>query len=320
MLVSALATGMAAEQSLRLGIDAEQSLSLGADAAALILLVRIVDTFAAATGALPFDVHISTLSGMAWAIGIIAAITCTWGNFAAYKQNNIKRLLAYSSIAHAGYMMMTAAVLVHPSSNISHSPISALLVYILFYVFMNLGAFGVAAMVTWRTGSEDIEAFNGLGRRAPWLAVPMVCCLVSLVGLPPFAGFIGKVWILLALGEAGGTLCWGLILVAVANTLVSLFFYLRIVKAMFFIDDGRDAFTPSIPGTIMVNACAVALVLFGVVFIQQPRNLANDYADNLFRPGILQPRKLRHTANLPDAVAPNSVSLTHRTAQAQDSP
>ncbi len=297
-------------------IEVTTWLSVSSKAAALILLVRIVDTFAAATGALPFDVQISTLSGMAWAIGIVAAVSCTWGNFAAYKQNNIKRLLAYSSIAHAGYMMMAAAVLVDPSNDISHSPISAMLVYILFYVFMNLGAFGVASMVTRRSDSEDISAFSGLGRRAPLLAIPMVCCLVSLVGLPPFAGFIGKVWILMTLGEAGGTLYWGLVLVAVVNTLVSLFFYLRIVKAMFFSDDGRDAFTPSIPGAVIVNACAVVLVLLGVVFIQQPRDMANHYANNLFRPSILRPKETRQAADHRDAVSP-AAALVRRDASAK---
>ncbi len=292
-------------------IEVTTWLSVSSKAAAMVLLVRLVDAFAAATGALPFAVQISSLSGIAWAIGIVAAITCTWGNFSAYKQDNIKRLFAYSSIAHAGYMMMAAAVVVHPASGASHSPIAAVLVYILIYVFMNLGAFGVAAMVAWRTGSESIDAFSGLGRRAPWIAVPMVCCLVSLVGLPPFGGFIGKLWILMSLGEAGGTLYWGLLIVAVLNTLVSLFFYLRIVKAMFFADDGLDAFTPSIPGTAMVNACAIVLVLLGVVFIQQPRDMANEYAGNLFRPNVLQQRDQRQAGGAPGSSHSEPIRLTH---------
>ncbi len=263
-------------------------LSVSSKAAALVLLLRVVDVLAAATGTQPGAAQIPTITGLAWGLGIVAAITCTWGNFAAYRQKNVKRLLAYSSIAHAGYMMMAATVFVHPDSSLSFTPGSALLVYILIYLFMNLGAFAVTAMVVWQTGSEEIEAFNGLGRRAPWIAVPMVFCLVSLVGIPPFAGFIGKVWILMALGEAGGALYWGLLVVVVVNTLVSLFYYMRIVKAMFFTDDGREAFAPPVTGVAMVNVCGMVLLLLGVVFITQPRDMAQRCTRELFVPRALR--------------------------------
>ncbi len=269
-------------------IEVTTWLSVSSKSAAIVLLLRLVDTFSSATGAFPGGASLSALTGLAWGLGIVAAVTCTWGNFAAYRQNNVKRLFAYSSIAHAGYMMMAASVFVHPDSPLDYSPIAAVLVYILIYVFMNLGAFGVAAMVVWRSGNENIDAFHGLGRRAPWLAIPMLCCLVSLVGLPPFAGFIGKIWILLSLGASGGGLYWGLVIVAVLNTLVSLFFYLRIVKAMFFVDDGQESFTPPISGLAMVNVCAVVLVLMGTLFIEAPRRKAEFYASNLFRPAILK--------------------------------
>lgn len=267
-------------------IEVTAWLSVSSKAAAMVLLVRLVDTFSA--GAAAAGAPMATLSGLAWGLGLMAAATCTLGNFAAYRQDNVKRLLAYSSIAHAGYMMMATAIFIHPDAPASHSPIAALLVYLLFYAIMNLGAFAVTAMVAWHSGSEKIEAFIGLGRRAPWLAVPMLFCLVSLVGLPPFAGFIGKLWILLALGEHGGLLCWGLLIVAVLNTLVSLFYYFRIVRAMFLSDDGKPAFSSSFVGTAMVNICGVALVLLGVVFIQQPRDLADRYAQNIYRPSVLQ--------------------------------
>ncbi len=277
-------------------IEVTTWLSVSSKAAALVLLLRIVDAFSAATAAHSMVIQITVLSGLAWGLGIIAAVTCTWGNFAAYRQQNVKRMLAYSSIAHAGYMLMAAAIFVHPNAPADHSPIAAVLVYLLIYAFMNLGAFGIVAMVQWKTGGETVDAFNGLGRRAPWIAVPMVFCLVSLVGLPPFAGFIAKVWLLLALGEAGNTLCWTLIVVAVFNTLVSLFFYFRIVKAMFLVDDGRDAFTPPIAGTALVNVCGLILILFGVIFINQPRDIAKRYAANLFTPAVLKPHDRRATA------------------------
>lgn len=269
-------------------IEVTTWLSVSSKAAALVLLLRIVDLLTVAADAHSTVAQIPTLRGLAWGLGIVAAITCTWGNFAAYRQKNIKRLLAYSSIAHAGYMMMAAAVFTHPDSPLGFTPGSALLVYILIYVFMNLGAFGVTAMVVWQTGSEEIDAFSGLGRRAPWIAVPMVCCLVSLVGLPPFAGFIGKVWILMSLGQAGGTLYWGLMVVIVLNTLVSLFFYMRIIKAMFFTDDGKDSFVPPIAGVALVNICAVVLLACGVLFITQPRNIAQASTQNLFVPSALR--------------------------------
>jgi NADH-quinone oxidoreductase subunit N len=273
------------------GADIEVTtwLSVASKAAGIVLLMRLVDTFAAAAGAQLLPVE--TIAALAWGIGIVAAVTCTVGNFAAYRQRSLKRLLAYSSIAHAGYMLMAAAVLVYPGSEPATPPIAAVLVYLLIYVFMNLGAFGVVAMVIWQTGSDALSAFSGLGRRAPWLAVPMLFCLVSLVGLPPFGGFVAKYWLLLALGEQGGPLAglyWCLIIVAVINTLISLFYYFRIVREMFLSDDGQPAWTPSFSGTAIVNLCAIVLLLTGVIFIGQPKNTATRYARNLYRADFLR--------------------------------
>jgi NADH-quinone oxidoreductase subunit N len=294
-------------------IEVTTWLSVSSKAAALVLLVRMADTFTSATAAA--SVSVDVLSGLAWGLGIVAAVTCTWGNFAAYRQTNVKRLLAYSSIAHAGYIMMAVAVLVHPERPLEHSPMVAVLVYILVYAIMNLGAFSVTAMVTWQTKSEDIDAFSGLGRRAPWLAVPMVCCLVSLVGLPPFAGFIAKVWILLTLGEAGGTLYWSLLIVAVLNTLVSLFFYFRIIKAMFLVDRGDAEFSPPIVGVAIANVCAIALVALGVVFIQEPRDIARAHSDHLFMPAALKSAVLVEGDVVPeDRVAGLVPAITSRPA------
>lgn len=119
----------------------------------------------------------------------------------------------------------------------------------------------------------------------------MVCCLVSLVGLPPFGGFVAKYWLLLALGSKMGethpaSLYWILIIVAVINTLISLFFYFRIIKAMFLSDDGQDSLRPPFFGTAMANLCAVLLLLFGVVLINEPRDLAKRYSANMYRPTV----------------------------------
>ncbi len=258
-------------------IEVTTWLSVVSKAAGLILLTRLVLLFSASV-----DVPqaISLVSPLAWAIGIMAAVTCTVGNFAAYKQRSVKRLLAYSSIAHAGYMMMAAAVFLHPASREYASGLTALLAYVVIYLFMNLGAFGVTALLVWDSGSDRIEAFTGLARRAPWLAVPMVICLMSLVGLPPFAGFIGKWWILLALGNLGSTLGWFLVIAAVLNTLISLYFYLRIVVQMTLRDDDRAPVRSPIGGVALVNLCALALVLL-FVFAQPLQSKADRFSRRL---------------------------------------
>ncbi len=239
-------------------IEVTTWLSVASKAAGLVLLTRIVMIFCSAVDV---PVLMPKLLPLAWVIGIVAAITCTLGNFCAYKQTSVKRLLAYSSIAHAGYMMMTAAIFLHPNVAGHQAGLTALLIYIVIYLFMNLGAFGVTALVVWDTGSDDIKVFTGLMRRAPWIAVPMIVCLMSLVGLPPLAGFIGKWWILVALGSVGSKFCWFLVIVAVINTLISLFYYLRVVVQMALKDDERPAVRAPFGGLVMVNICAVVLFL-----------------------------------------------------------
>jgi len=278
-------------------------LSVASKVAGLILLARLVLIFGAAV---EFPIEMSLLRPMAWAIGIVAAVTCTVGNFSAYKQQSVKRLLAYSSIAHAGYMMMAAVVFIHPSMDGHKAGLAALLIYIIIYVFMNLGAFGVTALVTWETGSDRIESFTGLARRAPWLAVPMTICLMSLVGIPPMAGFIGKWWILVALGGMQntmptqewyslGTLGWTLVIVAVVNTLISLYYYMRIVVQMMLRDDGQPVVRAPVRGLALVNMCAVALLV--LFFFANPlKRTAENYSQDLFDATAVAP-----SANMPVA-------------------
>ncbi len=270
-------------------IEVTTWLSVASKAAGLLLLGRLVLTFCAAVDVaneMPF------IRPLAWTIGIMAAVTCTVGNFSAYKQRSVKRLLAFSSIAHAGYMMMAVAVFIHPDVQGSEAGLTALLVYIMIYLFMNLGAFGATALVIWETGSDKIEAFTGLARRAPWIAVPMVICLVSLVGIPPLAGFLGKWWILVALGSmssAGpaqgwsslGTLGWSLVTVMVLNTLFSLYYYMRVVVQMTLRDDGQPVVRAPFGGLVLVNICAFALL--GLFFLAQPlKTTADRFSRSLF--------------------------------------
>lgn len=249
-------------------------LSVASKGAGLLLLLRIVQTFSTATGG-------ESLPAIAWVIAILACVTCTVGNLAAYMQSSVKRLLAYSSIAHAGYMMMAAAIFMTPSAAGSLPAISAVLAYLVIYMFMNLGAFGVTAMVERSAGGDSIDGFTGLMRRSPWLALPMLFCLVSLVGLPPLAGFMAKFWLVFALSDAGTSLYYSLFVVIVINTLFSLWYYMRIVIAMMLKDDGRPAIAAPTAGLVLVNVCGILLFLL-LVRPQPLKDRADRYASKLF--------------------------------------
>jgi NADH-quinone oxidoreductase subunit N len=236
-------------------IEVTTWLSVASKAAGLVLLLRLVHAFSAH---LPPGIVIAP----AIVIGIIASITCTVGNLAAYWQTSVKRMLAYSSIAHAGYMMMAAAIFAAAAGVPAFPAISAVLAYIVVYLFMNLGAFGVTALVARANGGDDsLTAFSGLMRRAPGLAVPMLFCLISLVGIPPFAGFLAKYFLLMALGEVGGNLHYALIVVAVLNSLLSLWYYMRVVVQMMLKDSGEPVVRVPVAGNLLVNVCGVLLIV-----------------------------------------------------------
>ncbi|MFN3152846.1 NADH-quinone oxidoreductase subunit N [Bremerella sp.] len=176
---------------------------------------------------------------VAWVIAVMAAITCTFGNLAAFAQTNIKRLLAYSTIAHAGYMMMAVPAVL---ALVSVDPLAAgqcigyLGLYIAVYLLMNLGAFAVVAMVRDVTGSEEIRDYAGMIHHSKSFTICLTVMLISLVGLPPLAGFIGKFAVFAGLARgylaSGETYLVSLLVVGCLNTAISLFYYLRIVKAM----------------------------------------------------------------------------------------
>jgi NADH-quinone oxidoreductase subunit N len=275
-------------------IEVTTWLSVSSKAAGLCLLLRVVFTLANTAGVDQMTVE-QTLGWLAWGIGIVAALTCTYANLVAYQQNNVKRLLAYSSIAHAGYMLMAGAVLMvlkpdplDPTRPSAHAAISAVVAYALVYLFMNIGAFGTVAMVYQATGKETLDAYRGLWRRAPWLAVPMAICLFSLVGMPPLGGFMVKFWLLGALFEAGSNLVstkpllYSLVIVAVLNTLLSLFYYLRIVREMFLNDDDQPAMSVPVGGLAIVNVCAAVLVVTGTFGAPLLQRRSNNYATDLF--------------------------------------
>ena len=212
-------------------------------------------------------------------IAFLAVITCTFGNLAAYAQTNIKRLMAYSTIAHAGYMMMSVPAvlaLAGHSPAAAQSAVAALCIYIGVYLFMNLGAFAIIAFLRNAMGSEEIADYGGLLRRCPGMAICLSIILFSLVGLPPLAGFIGKFAVFAALVDgyqvtsAAGTPATYLMVVLVVggiNTAISLFYYLRVVKVMTMDPEPQDR-TPytfsqvSFQGAYVCIATALTVWLF----------------------------------------------------------
>jgi NADH-quinone oxidoreductase subunit N len=199
-------------------------------------------------------------------LAVIAAVTCTFGNLAAYGQTNMKRLLAYSTIAHAGYMMMAVAAavqLVSTSVAGAQEAIAALLFYLAMYVFMNLGAFAIVAFLRNAIGSEEIADYSGLIRSAPVTSVALTVILVSLIGLPPLAGFIGKFYVFYALVEAGGPWMIALLVIAGINTAISLVYYLRVAKTVC-IDAETETRRPGSIG--LLPAAYVFLITLPVLF------------------------------------------------------
>lgn len=255
-------------------IEVTTWLSVASKAAGLGLMLRIVSALTADLQS-PQAVQYVTL-----AIAIMAALTCTWGNFSAFRQTNMKRLLAFSSIAHAGYMLMAAAIIWKPSADITtHPAFSATVAYLMVYLLMNLCAFGIVAIVYWSTGSESIDAFKGLVWRNPLLAVSMGICLFSFVGLPPMGGFLVKWWLLAALWDA--KLVW-LVFVAVFNTVISLYYYARIVVAMVYREEDRPAIRAPWLGQVVVTACAVGILLTGTFAAGWLKNFSDARSRDLY--------------------------------------
>lgn len=172
-------------------------------------------------------------------IALLAVVTCTFGNLAAYGQTNLKRLFAYSTIAHAGYMMMAIPpmlAMAHANPDLAEEAVAALAIYIAVYLFMNLGAFSVVAFLRNEMRSEEIADCGGLIRQCPFVVICFSIILFALVGLPPLSGFIGKFAVFAALVEGyRQTSQFHLIVLLVVgglNTAISLFYYLRVVKVM----------------------------------------------------------------------------------------
>lgn len=188
-------------------------------------------------------------------IGVLAVVTMTMGNLVAIQQKSIKRMLAYSSIAHAGYMMLALPVL-------SMEAVESVMIYLFIYVFMNLGAFFIVIFVKNKTGGESFEDFEGLGWKMPIVGAFMTLFMLSLTGLPPTAGFVGKLYIFKTLVGAGSEFLW-LVVAGGVNSVISLYYYFHVVKVMFLGGKRSDVITypPSTMFGLMIFTAVPSLLL-----------------------------------------------------------
>jgi NADH-quinone oxidoreductase subunit N len=200
------------------------------------------------------------VEGIHWDIllGGMAALAMIVGNLTALRQDNIKRMLAYSSIAHAGYILMGLVIL-------GSEGLTSILIYLFIYLFMNLGGFYVAMLFSNKLKTESIEKYKGLGFRAPLESVALTIFLVSLTGLPPTGGFVAKLYIFGA-AISGGWI-W-LVTIAGITTVISLFYYIRVVRNMFFYEAEKEALNLNFDRSsrIILLMLLVPTLLLGIYF------------------------------------------------------
>ena len=164
-----------------------------------------------------------------WMLYALIILTITIGNLFAMRQRNLKRFLAFSSISQAGYIMLGVIAF----TLTSQMGKAALMYYILVYIFSNLAAFGVIGAIENKTGKVSMDDYNGLSKTNPWLSMTMMLAMFSLAGIPPFAGFFSKFFIFTSALNTGSVAIYVLVLIALINTIVSLYYYLLVVKAMY---------------------------------------------------------------------------------------
>jgi NADH-quinone oxidoreductase subunit N len=233
-------------------------------ASAFVFFQVLALGFAGAEGSLTLH-HFS--SGWVPVLVLVATLSMLLGNLVAITQTSLRRLLAYSAVAHAGYMLL--ALVAHTQRSLG-----ALLYYVITYGLSTLGAFAIVAVLEEQTGSDRIENLNGFSRRAPLLAACLAVFFLSLAGIPPLAGFFGKFYLFVAVIAAapGSRLMLGLVILAIAMSAVSLYYYLRVLKAAFVIDAPEAAgpvqaawFTQILIGLlalgVVVLGCAPQLLL-----------------------------------------------------------
>jgi NADH-quinone oxidoreductase subunit N len=199
------------------------------------------------------------------ALTVMAILTMTVGNIAAIMQDNVKRMLAYSSIAHAGYALVgfIGAGMARTAQD-RDAAIGAVAFYMLTYAVTNLGAFAIVTLIGQKNDRRtEFEDYNGIGFRAPVLAFTLSLFMLSLLGLPLTAGFMGKVLVFRPALEAANPILTAMVIAAVINTAISAYYYLRLIVVMFFRERTTDWLAPRIPAALAAVLIATA---FGVLY------------------------------------------------------
>ena len=226
-------------------------LSVASKSAGFAMILRIFFT------SFSLPVWLSSEWGIAFAV--LAVLGMTVGNVLAIPQSNIKRMLAYSSIAQAGYLMLGLATMgLAAQTNVRGQ--TGLLFFLAGYAATNLGAFFAAIAISEKIGSDEIADFAGMGKRSPWLALALSFCLISLIGIPPTAGFMAKFFLFGAAVQQN--LLW-LVIIAVVNSVISAYYYLRVVKVMWLNEPKVEVTVPSSKALIVATgiSCLVVLLL-----------------------------------------------------------
>jgi len=231
-------------------------LAVGSKAAGFVLLLRVLFTAVPAVTA-----HWTSL------LAVISAITILYGNLCAIPQRNLKRLLGYSSIAHAGYMLLGIAAMAANVKNPTAGG-AAILYYLSGYLFTVLAAFSVLCLILRQAEVEDISALAGLSKRSPLLAATMTLAMVSLAGIPPLAGFFGKFLLFKAVVEQGPVhpgYYW-LVSVAIVGVVISLYYYFGVVRAIYWSRDVADLSPIEIsrPLRLTIYACMAGMLYLGI--------------------------------------------------------
>jgi NADH-quinone oxidoreductase subunit N len=209
-------------------------LSMGSKAAGFVLLMKVVRA-CLGPGA---DGGMAGAAAWVGLLGLMAAATVLYGNLGAMWQGNMKRLLGYSSIGHAGYALMGIAAF-------DSAGFSAVIYYLIAYLFTVLGVFAVVVVVSGVSKSHALTDYAGLGRRSPLVALVLTCCLLSLAGVPPFGGFFGKFLVFNAIIAKGTPMAYFMAFVGAAGVVISLYYYLRVVARLYVDEPPEDA--PGLP-------------------------------------------------------------------------
>lgn len=256
-------------------------LAVGSKAAGFVLLLRVL-----------FSAVPDITAHWGGFLAVVAAITILYGNLCALPQRNLKRLLGYSSIGNAGYLLLGAV-----ASNQSGS--SAILYYLAGYLFTVLAAFTVLSIITREAEDEDISILAGLNQRSPLLAASLALSMISLAGIPPLAGFFGKFLLLKSVVERGANqpLFLALIAVTIIGVVISFYYYLGVVRAIYWsrVVPDFSEIRVSLPARVALYVCIAGMLILGIVPGAMV-NTANTASHALKFPAIAKPAVVEHAA------------------------